>query len=250
MSGRQAIRVITEALIDGWKFDVLNNQVLQFLPASHDIGSVAFGSATDGWDVKFYLGGDGSVVCLDNGNKEMVLNGVALNTDTPAIFSNGATITNATIQGNATTITNATIQGTNTTFNATIGGNSILTGIFASSGAGGQRHKTTDVNTNTTFNTSHYNGFVTNRGSFFPVVYTLPDVATSGDWFIYWGVSAVDVTFKSATPDRLNAGFNDTTADSIVFDVVGEQAGAVATAFFDGVQWTVQPVRGGFTVNT
>lgn len=197
MGARNVWRLLQEALVAAENADLAAGQNFSIVPIVNDQGAFIFGNGTKDLDVKVFLGGDGSNVLFDSGNKVVTLTGVTL----------------------------------------------------APAGAGGTRPKVNDLTANTTLNSTHLNGFVTNRGAAGAVVLTLPDAATVGDWVAYRGVADQNVTIKTATADTLIA-LNDAAADSLAFSTANSKIGTAADFVYDGSAWHAVPIYGTATIAT
>lgn len=215
MGMRNTLRLLQEALVANEQFDLASGEALSFLPKVDDQGAIEIGDGTTDMDLKIFLGSTTEFVEFNVGDSQLNLN--------TAVASNSA---------------------------VTLAGAVSLTGALTPSAGGGTLFKVSDLTSNTTLNSTHLPGIITNRGAVGALIHTLPDTATTGWWFLYFGVANVDVTFATETADTLIAGLDDAAADSLAFSTAGEKIGAVAVGIYDGTQWHAHALQGTGTVAT
>ena len=115
-------------------------------------------------------------------------------------------------------------------------------------GAAFVSHKVNALTANTTLNTDHFGGIITNRGAAGAVTLTLPAVtaALSGAWFEYRGVANQNVTVAAAANTLI--ALNDATATSLAFSTANEKIGAHGSFFCDGTSWFASALVGTGTI--
>jgi hypothetical protein len=111
-------------------------------------------------------------------------------------------------------------------------------------------YKVSALTTNTTLNTTHFNGMITNRGAAGALNHTLPtaNAALSGVWFEYWGFADQTQTFTASPADSLVI-LNDASADSIAFASNNQKIGAHSKFVCDGPNWYVAILQGNGTTS-
>ena len=78
MSGRNAFRILGEALKNGEKFDLFTGESLKILPETDDTGSIQIGDGSTDMDFTIFLGSTSNYVKLDVGASTITLVGVTL----------------------------------------------------------------------------------------------------------------------------------------------------------------------------
>lgn len=213
MGGLNIQRLLQFALVAGEPFDLASGDSLQILPAADDTGKIQVGDGSTDMDFEIYVGGTSNKVTFNVGDTRMQLTGVDINSDSAIVTSSNINCANLNV-----------------------------TGTVTPSGSGYIEQKVTALTANTTLNSTHYGGLLTNRGAGDAIVVTLPDPAAGnkGAWFDYIGVANQNVTFSGSSADKIVA-LNNAEVNSVAFTTTNEKIGASLKMVSDGTSWLVFP---------
>lgn len=222
MSARQTLRQWTEALVASDPLDIASGEVVSINPVQNDTGSINIGTGALDFDVKIFLGGDGSNVLFDSGAKKVTFSGVTLNTNTALNISGNTTFTgNVSLRRPMTIASLGRVIRKQATVNAA------------------------QINTNSTY----YGGtlLVSKADGASAVQLETPAAGLAGEFLRIVSLTNQSHVVNCATDDKLIT-LNNATADSVSCDQAGEKIGACVEVECTGTAWIVRPIIGTWTI--
>lgn len=97
---RGTLDSLKQALVEGWPFDLASGEVLKFLPAVDNQGSIEIGNGTTDMDLKVFMGSSGYYVLFDVSAARVYMTNVNLDVQDLTVNGELAVTSNLTQAGN------------------------------------------------------------------------------------------------------------------------------------------------------